>query len=98
MQRFRVPRVLARTLVPGLTFPYKKVLRTAIDATLRLAQADAATLVPAHVAMVPMRLSLEAAISSECEAAMPLLEAIEQRATRGAPSWRGSCTHMGSCA
>jgi Universal stress protein family len=53
-----------------------------LDAALRLAQAETATLVPAYVATVPMHLSLEAPIGKECEAAMPLLETIERRATR----------------
>jgi hypothetical protein len=55
---------------------------TTLDAALRLAEAETATLVPAYVATVPMHLSLEAPIGKECEAALPLLEAIERRATR----------------
>lgn len=52
----------------------------ALDAALRLARAEQATLVPAYLATVPMRLPLETAIPRQCETAMPLLEAIEQRA------------------
>ncbi len=69
----------ARILFPFLG---TTVSRSTLDATLRLAQADSATLVPAYIATVPMQLSLEAPIPQECEAAMPLLEAIERRATR----------------
>ncbi|HEY1359503.1 MAG TPA: universal stress protein [Thermoleophilaceae bacterium] len=53
-----------------------------LDAALRIAKAETATLVPAYVATVPMQLSLEAPIARECEIAMPLLEAIERRAGR----------------
>ena len=69
----------ARILFPLLG---ASVSRSTLDATLRLAQADSATLVPAYLATMPMQLSLEAPIPRECEEAMPLLEAIEQRATR----------------
>ena len=53
----------------------------ALDAALRLARAEEATLVPAYLAIVPMRLPIETAVPRQCETAMPLLEAIEQRAT-----------------
>jgi Universal stress protein family len=69
----------ARILFPVLG---TTVSRTTLDAALRLAQAESATLVPAYIATVPMTLALEAPIPQECETAMPLLEAIERRATR----------------
>ena len=53
----------------------------ALDAALRLARAENATLVPAYLATVPMRLPIETAIPRQCETAMPLLEAVEHRAT-----------------
>lgn len=53
-----------------------------LDAVLRLAHRESATLVPTYLATVPMRLSLAAPIPRECEAALPLLEAIEHRARR----------------
>jgi hypothetical protein len=59
-----------------------RLSRSALDATLRFARAESATLVPAYLATVPMRLSLEAPIPLECEGAMPMLETIEQRASR----------------
>jgi nucleotide-binding universal stress UspA family protein len=67
-----------------ILFPFigATVSRSALDATLRLARAEGATLVPAYVATVPMRLALEAPVPATCESAMPLLEAIEQRAAR----------------
>ncbi len=54
----------------------------ALDATLRIARAEHATLVPAYLARVPMHLPLAAPLPRECVEAMALLEAIEHRATR----------------
>lgn len=82
------PRLRRRGLhrrSPGrILFPVlgSTVSRSTLDAALRLAQADSATIVPAYIATVPMTLSLEAPIPRECETAMPLLEAIERRASR----------------
>jgi hypothetical protein len=53
-----------------------------LDATLRIARAERATLVPAYLARVPMHLPMSAALPRQCNEAMPLLEAIEQRASR----------------
>ena len=81
--RLRRRRLRARSPT-RILFPLlgTSLSRSTLDAALRLAQADSATLVPAYLATVPMQLSLEAPIPKECEAAMPLLEAIERRATR----------------
>jgi hypothetical protein len=59
-----------------------RLSRSALDATLRLARAESATLVPAYLATVPMQLSLAAPIAEECRTALPMLEAIEQRAAK----------------
>ena len=77
-------RGLKRRSPTRILFPVlgTTVSRTTLDAALRLAQADSATLVPAYIATVPMTLTLEAPIPNECETAMPLLEAIERRASR----------------
>lgn len=53
-----------------------------LDAALRLARIDGATLVPVFLARVPMHLPLDAALPLQCDGALPLLEAIEQRAVR----------------
>lgn len=76
-------RLHARS-VRRILFPFlgTRVSRAALDAALRLAQAEDATLMPAYLANVPLQLSLEAPIPQECGVAMPLLEAIEQHATR----------------
>ena len=81
----RLRRRRLRTQSPGrILFPVlgTTVSRSSLDAALRLARADSATLVPAYIATVPMALTLEAPIPRQCETAMPLLEAIEHRATR----------------
>ena len=53
-----------------------------LDAALRIARIDGATLVPAYLARVPMHLPLDAALPAQCDRALPLLEAIEHRAVR----------------
>jgi hypothetical protein len=52
----------------------------ALDAALRLARADGATLVPVFLARVPMHLPLDAPLPRQCTEGLPLLEVIEQRA------------------
>jgi hypothetical protein len=54
--------------------------KPALDAALRIAAAQDATLVAAYLAPVPLHLPLDAALARECERALPLLEAVEQRA------------------
>jgi nucleotide-binding universal stress UspA family protein len=79
--RRRRPRLLA----PGgqrILFPFlgQALSQRALDAALRLARAEGATLVPAYLAQVPMQLSLEAPLPRQSQIALPLLEAIEQQA------------------
>jgi hypothetical protein len=54
----------------------------ALDAALRLSVADGATLVPVFLARVALDLPLDTALPRQCSMGVPLLEAIEQRATR----------------
>ncbi len=63
-----------------LPFTGTAISRRAVDAALRLARAEGATLIPAYLAAVPKSLPLECAIPAEAAKAMPMLEAIEQRA------------------
>jgi hypothetical protein len=51
-----------------------------LEASLRLARAEGATLVPAYLVTVPMALHLDAPLPSACGSAFELLETIEQRA------------------
>lgn len=69
-----------------LPFTGTEVSRRALDAALRLARAESAVLMPAYLAQVPKSLPLECPIPKEAARAMPMLEAIEQRATaQGVP-------------
>ncbi|HEX3733937.1 MAG TPA: universal stress protein [Solirubrobacterales bacterium] len=63
-----------------LPFTGTEISRRALDAALRLARAEGATLMPAYLATVPLRLPLACALPKEAAAAMSMLEAIEQRA------------------
>jgi hypothetical protein len=53
----------------------------ALDAALRLAVAEDATLVPVFLARVALDLPLDTPLPRQCSMAVPLLEAIEQRGT-----------------
>ena len=64
-----------------LPFTGTAISRRAVDAALRLARAEDATLMPAYLASVPKQLPLDCSIPAEAAKAMPMLEAIEQRAT-----------------
>ena len=67
-----------------ILFPFlgSTLSNATLESALRTARAQDATLVPAYLAMVPNHLSLESALPlRESEAAVPLLELIDQRAT-----------------
>ncbi|MGD9734876.1 MAG: universal stress protein [Solirubrobacterales bacterium] len=69
-----------------LPFTGTEISRRAVDAAMRLARAEDATLMPAYLAQVPKSLPLECAIPNEAAQAMSMLEAIEQRASsKGVP-------------
>ena len=69
-----------------LPFTGTEISRRAVDAALRLARAEGATLMPAYLAAVPKTLPLECSIPNEAAQAMAMLEAIEQRAgAKGVP-------------
>ncbi len=72
------PEVVHHILLP---FTGTEISRRALDAALRLARAEGATLMPAYLAAVPKDLPLECPIPGEAAKAMSILEAIEQRAT-----------------
>jgi nucleotide-binding universal stress UspA family protein len=55
---------------------------TVLDAALRIARAENATLVPAYLLLVPKRYSEESPLVDEVAVAMPLLEAVERAAAR----------------
>jgi hypothetical protein len=66
-----------------ILFPYvgTQLSISALDAALRIARIEHATLVPAYLAPVPMALPLDAPMPRQCTLAFELQEAIEQRAT-----------------
>jgi nucleotide-binding universal stress UspA family protein len=76
-RRSERPQEIRQILLP---FTGTEISRRAVDAALRLARAEDATLMPAYLATVPKQLPLECAIPNEAAQAMPMLEAIEQRA------------------
>jgi nucleotide-binding universal stress UspA family protein len=69
-----------------LPFTGTTLSRRALEAAIRLAKVDGATLMPAFLATVPMSLSLESPLPKQSRIGMALLEAIEQRASaQGVP-------------
>ncbi len=81
--------VVALRRRPALTAGPRRILfpftghalsQRALDAALRLARAEHATLVPVFLARVPMQLPLDSPLPRQCTAGLPLLETIEQRA------------------
>lgn len=85
--RWRHPEKAPNRITPAakrILFPFvgDQISQRALDAALRLARAEGATLVPAYIATVPMQLNIEAPMPEECAGAMPLLDTIELRAAR----------------
>jgi hypothetical protein len=66
-----------------ILFPFvaNALSQRALDAALRLASAEDATLVPIFLATVPLHLPLDTPLPRQCAIGIPLQEAIEQRAT-----------------
>jgi nucleotide-binding universal stress UspA family protein len=53
---------------------------SALDAALRLARSQSATLVPVFLARVPLHLPLDTALPRQSKLAVPMQDAVEQRA------------------
>ncbi|MGH3100358.1 MAG: hypothetical protein ACRDPU_05175, partial [Thermoleophilia bacterium] len=62
-----------RTSPERILFPFvgRALSRRALDAALRLARADGASLVPVFLAQVPMRLPIDAPLPRQCGVGMP---------------------------
>jgi nucleotide-binding universal stress UspA family protein len=65
-----------------LPFTGQAISRRAFQAAIRLAKAENATLMPTFLARVPRQLPLDSPLPAQSTQGMPLLEAIEQRASR----------------
>ncbi len=78
-RRLRPPDRSRRILFP---FVGAAISYGALDAAIRLANAEQATLVPSYLARVPSRLALDAALPKQGSNAVDLLEAADQRARR----------------
>jgi nucleotide-binding universal stress UspA family protein len=71
-----------------ILFPFvgQALSTRAFDVALRIARAEGATLVPAYLAIVPLSVQLDTPLKKQAGVALPMLEAIEQRAaTQGVP-------------
>jgi hypothetical protein len=81
--RVRRPAPVRATSARRILFPFVAgaLSQRALDAALRLARAERATLVPVFLARVSLDLPLETPLPRQCSMAIPLLEAVEQRAT-----------------
>ena len=85
LERWRRERALrGRARVRRIAFPFtgEGLSEPTLAAALRLARAEGATLMPVYLALVPLRLSVDVPLRSECDVALPMLEAIERRAAR----------------
>jgi hypothetical protein len=77
-----VPSRLPGETTHRILFPFvaNALSRRALDAALRLARAEDATLVPVFLARVPLHLPLDSPLPRQSEIAIALQEAVEQRA------------------
>jgi hypothetical protein len=82
LYRNRRPSRPPATGTRRILFPFiANALSTrALDASLRLARAEDATVVPVFLARVSLHLPLDTPLPRQCNTAIPLQEAIEQRA------------------
>lgn len=80
----RRPPALPASRSRRILFPFlaNALSSRALDAALRLSLAEDATLVPVFLAYVPLNVPLETPLPRQCAIALPLQEAIEQRATK----------------
>lgn len=82
--RVRRPSKVPVTGPRRILFPFvaNALSSRALDAALRLASAEDATLVPVFLARVSLDLPLDAPLPRQCGDAIPMQEAIEQRAAK----------------
>ncbi len=68
-----------RILVP---FTGGELDPTVLDAAIRIARAEEATLVPAYLIVTPLEFAMDAPMAQQVAVAMPMLEAVECAASR----------------
>jgi hypothetical protein len=78
--RLRRPKAGARRIL--VPFSGGSLDPTVLDAAIRLAQAESATLVPAYLLLVPLRYAEDSPLRDDVAVALPLLEAVEHAALR----------------
>lgn len=78
--RLRGPRPGARRIL--VPFTGNTLDPTVLDAAIRIAHAESATLVPAYLLLVPLRYAEDSPLRDEVAVALPLLEAVEHAALR----------------
>jgi Universal stress protein family len=79
---FRLRRPQAGTRRVLVPFTGGTLDPTVLDAAIRLAHAESATLVPAYLLLVPLRYAEDSPLRDEVAVALPLLEAVEHAAVR----------------
>jgi hypothetical protein len=81
-RRLRRPRLATSSRRVLVAFTRGHLEPTVLDAAIRIARAEEATLVPAYLIVIPMQFTLDAPMSHEVATAIPLLEAVEHAASR----------------
>jgi len=79
LRKKRPPQSGRRVLVP---FTGGELDPVVLDAAIRVARAEDATLVPAYLIVTPLEYALDTPVQHELAVAMPLLEAVEHAALR----------------
>lgn len=79
-RRFRPVAIAGRTRRILFPFVASSLSQGALDAALRLSQAEEAVLVPVFLARVPLHLPLDAPLPRQAALCLPMQETIEQRA------------------
>jgi hypothetical protein len=66
----------------SILFPFdeRTFCPSAVDLTLRIAQSDGAVVIPTYIAIVPMRVSLEAPVQRQSLKALPFFDRIQDQA------------------
>jgi hypothetical protein len=78
-RRRRLAPYAKRVLVP---FTGGELDPTVLNASIRIARAEEATLVPAYLIVTPLEFALDAPMHQQVVVAMPLLEAVENAALK----------------